>query len=247
MGKKQVRTYMVDGKKYSFYFPLFKKSFKVKANRERAGIQFLEERLGKAVGVTAEAVHQWRFGRSAPGDLAMVESVEHFLGLKSGELLFATKEESMDRLTDRQRDSVAGIYREVEDYLLLFEQSDGFVWHNCRVKAGSPYIKYVTTSNEYAEDGETIVFAEGADYAEAAWKYVLHALDREWVELGNHPIFDELQTFADEQLLAIWNGKADPSYRFEPDDSDDDMASRDICYEAELARKALREIVSRYL
>ena len=247
MGKKQVRTYMVDGEESAFYLPLFKKSFKAKAEQEKVGILSLEESLGKAVGVTAEAVHQWRFGRSAPGDLAMVEGVEHFLGLKSGDLLFATKEESMDRLTDRQRDSVAGIYREVEDYLLLFEQSDGFVWNNYRVKSGSPFIKYVTTSNEYAEDGETIVFAEGADYAEAAWKYVLHALEREWVELGNHPIFDELQTFADEQLLAIWNGKTDPDYRFEPDGPDDDMTRRAAGYDAELARKALREIVSRYL
>ena len=33
----------------------------------------------------------------------------------------------MDKLTDRQRDSIARIYKEIADYLLVFEQADGFV------------------------------------------------------------------------------------------------------------------------
>ena len=244
MGQKTTRTYIIKGQRQAFYFSMFRKAFSEQAAARGVGITPLELELGNAVGVSQDAVHQWRFGHSAPGDLETVSGIARFLGLALDDLLITAEEDSMDKLTDRQRDSIARIYKEIADYLLVFEQADGFVWNNYRIKAGSPLLKYTITSNELVEDGETIVFADGADYGEAAWRYARHALEREWVELGNHPLYEELYTFIDDYLLEIWSGKTDPDYRFEPNETDE---LRGVWVDAERARKAAREIIGKYL
>ena len=247
MNIRRTKSYLIGDKKYSFYFPIFKKAFDKKAEREEIGIQELERELGSAVGVTEDAVHQWRFAKSAPGDLDMVATVATFLNLSDKDLLLQVEEGSLDRLTDRQRESVSIIYREIEDYLLLFEHSDGFVWNNYRIESGSPYFKYVATAADYSVDGEAVVFTDGSRLGEASWLYVAHVLEREWVDLGNHPLFEELRGFIDEELLDIWNGKTDPDYRFEPNGPDDDMSDRCVWTDSERVRKGLRELIGRYL
>lgn len=177
----------------------------------------------------------------------------------------------MDKLTESQRKAVAAVYRDIEDYLYLFDKSDGFVWRDYRVMDGGIYSKYVPAyidESAWVErdtrrevgflSDEAIqlmihrasrghVFKEGADLAEAGYDWVCHSLDREWVELGAHPIYAELGGYIEDALLEIWNDKTDPDYRFEPIDEEDDMSDRDTRIDAARALKGVREIIGKYL
>lgn len=246
MGKKGTTTYEYSGAKKGFDFPLFAKAFKKRAKEQGVRLGEFERMLGDATGVSSDAVHQWRNARSAPGDKRAVACVAEFLGLGLADLLCEAEEKKMDRLNERQRDAVARVYREIEDYLYLFEQADGFVWKKYRVQAGSVFSKYVTTWTDFAMEGKDKIFDEGADLAEAALNWVGHALEREWVDLGDHPIYGELAEYIDDTLLEVWNGKTDPDYRLEPY-GPDDVTDRSAWTEASRALKRGREIILRYL
>ena len=273
MGKKGMQPYEVDGVLKGFDFDFFRAAFEGmhKKHKEEFNKTQLEESLAKSVNVEPSTVHNWRGRRNSPATLEIVYQIADFLGIRPQELLTDHKEQSMDKLSDSQRKSIANVYRDIEDYLYLYVKSDGFVWRDYKVMEGGPYAKYVATYTDesawakrdamreagYISD-ETLqvmiyratkghVFKEGADLAEAGYDWVLHSLEREWVELGNHPIYAELEEYLDEALLEIWNDKTDPDYRFEPLDKDDDMSDRSTSLEAARALKGVREIIGKYL
>lgn len=149
-------------------------------------------------------------------------------------------------LDERQRDAVSRIYREVADFLYLFDHTDGGAWKNYKVFSGSRFSQFVTPKPCYPGD-ELGSYADGADLMGAAWDWVLHALEREWTALGNHPLYSELAQFTDEDLLDVWNGKTNTEYRFEPDEDDEHNAHQQPNNESYLALKKCRDIIAPYL
>lgn len=279
---KKTQPYEVDGKTKDFDFVLFKAAFddlqerrnkkvKKEGRKDRLSKAQLEEQLGRYVNVDQSTVHNWRIGRNAPSSLEIVTQIAVFLGISLEDLLIDHKEEDMDKFTDGQRKAIANVYRDIEDYLYLFAQSDGFIWRDYRIMEGGPYAKYVPA---YIDESAWVerdtkreigfltdeavqlmiyratrghVFREGADLAEAGYDWVCHSLEREWVELGNHPVYVELRAYLEDALLEIWNGKTDPDYRLEPLDKDDDMSDRSLWTDAARALKGVREIIGKYL
>ena len=271
MGKKDTQRYEVDGVPKEFDFMVFRAAFDARLRRDKLKKAELEERLARAACVEPSTVHNWRGRRNSPSSLDIVRLVAAFLELAPEDLLTNHKEQAMEKLTDSQRNAVANVYRDIEDYLYLFVKSDGFVWRDYRIDSGSPYAKYITAFADesawakrdakrqvgYLPD-ETLqlmiykaarghAFEEGADLAEVGYDWVCHSLEREWVELGGHPIYEELGEYMENALLEIWSGKTDPDYRFEPQDEDDDMLDRDAGVDAARALKGVREIIGRYL
>lgn len=245
MGKKGTTTYLIGNVEKGFYFQGLKDAFR---HREKGvSVSAMERQMGDAVGVTSDAVHQWRFEKSAPGDIETVRRIEGFLGLAPGDLLCDIRGGNMERLTDRQRDAAARIYAEIEDYVLAFSQSDGFVWKNYVIKDGSPFAKYLISFDAMHDPERCACFKDGVDFADAAWTYLMHALDREWVNLAEHPLFPELEAYIDGPLLDMWNGKTDPDYRFEAYGPEDDMADRSNLTATQRAIKGARKLISQYL
>lgn len=271
MEKKDTQRYEVDGTLKDFDFMVFRAAFDARLRKGGLTKTKLEEELAKAACVEPSTVHNWRGRRNSPSSLDVVRLVAAFLEVAPEDLLTNHKEQAVKKLTDSQRNAVANVYRDIEDYLYLFAKSDGFVWRDYRIDSGSPYAKYVTAFADesawakrdatrqvgYVPD-ETLqlmiykaarghVFEEGADLAEAGYDWVCHSLEREWVELGGHPVYDELAEYIENALLEIWDGKTDPDYRFEPQDENDDMIAREASVEAARALKGVREIIGRYL
>lgn len=268
MGKKGMLPYEVDGVKKDFCFDLFKTAFdtRCKRGKEPCTKAQLEERLAEAVHVEPATVHNWRCRRNSPASLELVDGVAAFLGVKVDDLLMSHREGNMEKLTESQRKAIASVYREIEDYLYLFVHTNGFVWPDQRVMDGGPYAKYVTAytdSSFYTKnDCERLVgfidedarqrmiyeatrgkvFDEGADLAEAGYAWVCHSLEREWVELGSHPIYDELLEYMVEALADVWGGKTDLDYRMHINDVE---LSEE--YEAAMALKGVQEIIAKYL
>lgn len=271
MGNKSTQHYEVDGALKDFDFMVFKAAFNAKLKKGKLNKTKLEEALAQAANVEASTVHNWRGRRNAPSSLDIICLVATFLEVAPEDLLIDHKEQAMEKLTGSQRNAVANVYRDIEDYLYLFTKSDGFVWRDYRIDSGSPYAKYITAfvdESAWAKrdatreigfvPDETLqlmiykaarghVFEEGIDLAEAGYDWVCHSLEREWVELGSHPIYEELGEYIENALLEIWNGKTDPDYRFDPHDENDDMHSRETSVEAACALKGVREIIGRYL
>ena len=271
MGKKDTQSYEVDGVLKDFDFMVFRAAFDARLKKSELNKTMLEEALARAASVERSTVHNWRGRRNSPSSLDIVRLVAEFLEVTPGDLLTDQKEQAVEKLTDSQRDAVAKVYRDIEDYLYLFTKSDGFVWRDYRIDGGSPYAKYITAFADesawaksdaerrggYVSD-KTLqlmiykaarghIFEEGADLAEAGYDWVCHSLEREWVELGGHPVYDELGEYIESALLEIWVGKTDPDYRFEPQDENDDMLDREPSVEAARALKGVREIIGRYL
>ena len=269
MGKAGTQHYETDGVCKDFYFKAFNAAFDAyqKAHEGTLNKSELERSLGEAVGVEQSTVHNWRLSRNAPSSLDIVETIAGYLGVETEGLLIDHREvATMDRLTDRQRGAIARVYREIEDYLYLFVHTNGFAWPEQRIMEGSTYANYV---NAYTDESSFVrndskrqigfvsneamqhmiyeaarghVFREGADLAEAGYWWVCHSLQREWVELGAHPVYEELYSYIVDALSDVWGGKADLDYRMHNTDPE---LSED--YEAAQVLKRVQEIIGKYL
>lgn len=144
MGKKDTQRYEVDGVPKEFVFRVFRAAFDARLRRDELKKTEFEENLARAACVEPSTVHNWRGRRNSPSSLDIVRLVAAFLEIAPEDLLTNHKEQVVEKLTDSQRNAVANVYRDIEDYLYLFAKSDGFVWRDYRIDSGSPYAKYIT-------------------------------------------------------------------------------------------------------
>ena len=236
-----MQTYACDEGRKGFYHPRFKQLFDDRA-REGGGrrkVTDLTEELCATVHVGPDTVKAWRYGRNAPGDLDTVAAIAEFFGVDVNTLLIEVKEEKMDKLEGKQLDAVSRVYKEIEDYAYLMDNIDMRFGENCkyRVKDGSMYAKYTTYWIDDPSEVRDFGFDGQYDLADRGQRWVSHALEREWVYLGSHPIYGELAEFIDETLWRLWDKEHDM-----------EAAARDgrLIWPG-LAIKDAREIIGKYL
>lgn len=173
------------------------------------------------------------------------------MGLGNGYLLKEEAGEDMDKFTDAQRASVSRIYQAVSNFVYMFEQTDSCARKDYEVPAGSYAAVCV---NPAPANGDGTFRFEGTDLACMAYNWTLHVVENEWVYLGNHPIYDELDAFFEGPLSDMWVGKTNPDYVMEElpmmaaDSGPVDPDDLNVPWRAsEFAMKQLRDLIGKYL
>ena len=240
MSSKGTTTYVVNGVQKKFYFPMFKLRFEAKS-KEAGGnrnVSETEERLAEYVGVSQAAVHSWRNQKSAPGDPQIVKGIEEFLELEPGDLLFTALEDGMNKLDGQQREAVSRVYRDLEDYLYLVDSSVLEFEGSFHVGEGSVYANYFPVYLDFGEAvGKGTTIDDGTALKAAGINWVKHSLRREWVMLGSHPVYVELEQFLERVLMDVMMDEGEVIAH------DLKISSVDV----ERLIKTAQEIISQYL
>lgn len=200
--QKETKAYMIDGCKMQFDSNFFRKLFA--SNRRKKGISVLdyEMKLGESIGVSSNAIHNWRFGVNAPSDVEFIRDLASCLGLGEYKLLLEERKETMAmQITERQKNSLKRIYDAVVEYLDAFQNTDGFneYWH------------------ELSEHGLNSRQIEDKLYsiAETEQHKVQLVLDKEYIEIHKLEVYNKLEEYVYDDLCDIYNGKLSYAYRFE--------------------------------
>lgn len=227
MISRNLRKFYVDEHQMSFDIETFRRLFmKFKSNHK---VGEYESILADVLCVDRATIHNWRMNSNGPSDLDKIKSLAAYWNIDYKTLLKFSGCEIMNlKLTDREKEALRRVYGSILDFLDLFERTDGFIW----------------TANIYKYEGYGN--KDGADIACDAYNSLFSALEHEYIDLGNHPLYDVLYNYIDEELFQIFDGKLDPDYRFDPIDNNGNM-NPSVQEDSENARKKLRQIIDSYL
>lgn len=200
--QKETKVFNVDGISMQFDSEAFNIFFKNSKKREEIRILDLETNIGDNLGVSRDAVHSWRFGQNGPADIDMIKKLAEYMGLTDyKKLLKERKEEVVMQITERQKDSLKIIYDAIIDFLITFDETDGFndFWHKF-VDMGVP-----------PEHVESRLY----DVAEEEQRKVIHVLQKEYIVIHKLEIYPKLEEYVYDDLCDIYNEKLSYAYRFE--------------------------------
>ena len=204
------RFFEHEGRVVIFDHKAFRRLFD-KAARANGGIGAYETSMAQSLCVTAEAVHNWRMGTNGPGDIERIEEIAAFLGVRANSLMKDREEKPMvEPLKDYERAALSRVYVKVFDFLCLYSDTDGFVWktYDTSEMHGAFFRQFGTVAN--------LRSIERSDLAYESFEDVVRALEREYVNLGHHPLYAQLDEFIEGTLLKVFDGKLDPDYRVHP-------------------------------
>ena len=257
MTDARTQTYEVDGDTFRFDFDAFAIAFSSRAKLGRKKIAEYEGMLADAVSVSPATVHAWRMRKNAPGDIDLVRKVEAFMSAEPDAFLAPLKgDDDMNKLSDCERAAVSRVYSAITDFLFMLNNTDGCVWKSYKVPEGSPYSAYLLPDADAALTGTSPSELSGTELADAGYGWTCHALEREWVVLGQHPIYEEIAEFMYGTMNDIYDGKTDPDYRFHysgryenPEDEPWEGYGEHYAgwIDQEQAYAEIREIIGKYL
>jgi len=257
MTDANTRTYEADGKRLRFSFDAFGIAFKSRAKLNRKTIGEYETMLAEAVSVSPATVHAWRMRKNAPSDIDLVGEIAAFMKAEAKNFLIPLKgDNDMRVLSDCERTAVARVYSAITDFLFMLDSTDGCVWKSYTVPEGSLCSAYLMPNTDAASAGNSPSKLSGTDLANAGYEWTCHVLEREWVILGNHPIYEEIASFMYGTMNDIFDGKTDPDYRFhysgkceKPEDEPWNGYSEKYAdwIDQEQAYSEIRDIISKYL
>lgn len=200
--QKETKIFNVDGTNMQFNSEAFNMFFKDYKKREEIKIQELESNLGEDLGVTRDAVHNWRFGQTGPSDIETINKISDYFGLSDYKVLLKErKEDVVMQITERQKNSLKKIYDAIIDFLIEFQKTDGFnnYWYD---------FAKVCKSEEHVENNLYYV-------AEEAQNKVINVFQKEYIIIHKLEIYPQLEEYVYDDLCDIYNGKLSYAYRFE--------------------------------
>lgn len=200
--QKETKIFNVDGTNMQFNSEAFNTFFKDYKKREEIKIQELESNLGEDLGVTRDAVHNWRFGQTGPSDIEMIQKISDYFGLSNYKVLLKErKEDVVMQITERQKDSLKKIYDSIIDYLTIFDETDGFndLWYRFVEQGVKP------------EHVENRLY----DVAESEQRKVIHVFQKEYIIIHKLEVYPKLEEYIYDDLGDIYNEKLSYAYRFE--------------------------------
>lgn len=234
--KKDIKNYKIDGKNMQFDSVSFKTLFA--SNRERNGMSVMEyeTELGEAIGVSGNAIHNWRFNMNGPSDVEIIKQLAKSLNLSDYQLLLKDgKENAAMQISERQKDSLKRVYDAVIEYLEEFQCSDGFndYWHKLS-RHGVDSKKVESMLYEIAENEQHKVEL---------------VLSKEYIELHNLPVYGQLEEYVYDYLGDTYNEKLSYAYRFEAGVEKIDGTRDTVTTEEDYTRalKKINDILEAYM
>lgn len=229
MAEYTLKTFNIDGKDYKFDTDTFEMAFKTyaKANNKKLGELVVE--ISDKIGVTSEAIRNWRRGINGPVYESYIDALERKFGLTKGRLLKEVKgEKKMQKLNDRQVTATKKVYDKFVEFLDEFKVTDGF------------NITYSDFKAKGAKDPLSATY----DYLEKKQNEILLVLDQEYFDLRGTELLNELYEYAYDDLVDIYNEKISDSYRIAASvDGEGVTTNDDYCD----AMAKLNSILEKYL
>jgi len=227
----ETRTFHIDGSDYSFNFSAFDRSFRSYKSRIGKNITESEQTLADSLGVSRDAIHNWRGKKNGPSDVEIIKILAESLGITDYLILMEKKigEKTMTA-NDRILDSLKRIYDAIILYLDYFDCS----------------FAYLTDFYEFKEAGLTDEEAINETYGIASDS--LHEVEivllQEYLILHKLDIYSKLESFISRDLCDIWDLKLD--YEDQRDQITDNNEGL-YCHERyEVVYNQLNEIMSEY-
>jgi transcriptional regulator with XRE-family HTH domain len=237
MKEHKSKTFEIDGTTLSFDTLAFKKAFRRSASSSGISLSKFESVLAEKLYVTPSAVHNWRMGLNGPSDLNRIRELSKVLGVPYRNLMKSIKKEpEMEILKDYEREALSRVYGSILNFLFLYSDTDGFVWD--RYFSTEMHGQFQRQFGIYGSEFSI----SGNDLAYESFEEVERCLQREYVNLGKNPIYEELDNYLEDILYKVFDGRLDPDFRFEPHDEDFSDWPNEID-----AINALNEIVNKYL
>ncbi len=199
---KEYRIFREDGRDMQFNSDAFGGFFMDLVRRRGVRRQELEAEIGEAVGVSRDAVHNWRFGQNGPSDINIIIELARFMGIGDYRNLLRERREGVEmQVTERQKDSLKKIYDAVIDYLDEFERTDGFNDHWFEL-------------SDKADSGKTIEMGL-YEIAEREQDKVRAVLRKEYIIIHKLEVYPKLEEYVNDRLTDIYADKLSYGYRFE--------------------------------
>lgn len=198
---KQSKIFDLDGQQVVFDFIRFQDAISNLAKRRKKTKHTIYLEISCAACVSEEAVRNWARRANGPSDLSMIIAAAKTLEISNWKDLLTNFEEEQTMkliLTDRQQEAAKCIYNAVIDFLDEFSESNGFndIW-------------FELTCNPADREDEL------CNIVEAKHRDVYRVCKREYFDLHNTRIYEELCDFVYNDLFEIFNGKLSYGYRFE--------------------------------
>lgn len=229
MHSMETKIFNLDGQKLRFDARTFEYSFRAYAQDSKMKKKDLEELLAEKVGVSREAVHNWRFAKNGPSDIEMIQKLAEVLNIKEWRVFTksASGGEMVVQLTERQKDACKRVYDSIVEFLFEFKQTSGF----------NDYWFQYSSSEE--KNVENMIYGR----VEEKVDHLFLVLDKEYFDLGKHEIYEKLCEYVSENIYDLFDGKLSYAYRFEAAASGNLTTLEDYDH----AMKALNEIIEEYI
>lgn len=217
------RKFRINEKDYVFNFINFKKFFREKADHK---IGDYEREIADALNVSEASIHAWRNNSNGPGDIEIIKNLAEHWNIDFMILLTEEKEIMVKELTERQRDSVARIYKAISDFMIVFEESGGMF--ACFPRG---FEKFKTVD-------------EQVEYADTEYMKIRMICNAEYCNLGKHPIYEELYDFVEDSIpeMYAYDDKCDSKMKFSYRQFYNDATEEVIIY-----REKLNAIIDKYI
>ena len=161
----------------------------------------VEDLLGEKLFVSSSAIHNWRFGSNGPASIELIKNLAKYLKIDYMALLKKYKEiEEMDKLSTLQIESLKRVYDAIIDFLDDFDKTDGFT--------GSLWYEFERKGSKYPEE-------DIYDYAQNKIEKVQKVLLKEYFYLHDTEVYEELNSYIENDLYDTFDGKLSYAYRFE--------------------------------
>ena len=189
-------VYDVSGLKMLFNFDAFRRIFSDRASKEKKLGRQYETIVGDLTGLGPSKIHEILLKNTSPDDLSQVKKIAE--GWQIGYLNLLTpmeKPEKKAELTDRELEAVRRIYRAICEFNRLFFETDGLFVDE--------------------EGGSYLAGGIRADSAYREYRKVLYAFRCEYIDLANHPIYEDLWDYINGGLREMFVGRLEKSSRYD--------------------------------
>lgn len=139
MQSKSTRVFLIDDKNFRFNFSVFKRMFLIKAKELNLKLGEYEQFLADELGVSKEAIHNWRNNLNGPSGVDFIEKLALIWKCDVKYLLTEIREiekedENMMKNINEfavSREALKNVYRAMLDFLDFFEKTNGFYTGRC--------------------------------------------------------------------------------------------------------------------
>lgn len=198
------KSFDIEGEKYQFNKEAFRLIQKGMKKSGESGEAF-QTRIAEKLNVSTHTVHNWLYGSGGPSDIEMIKNLALVIGDINYKALLQERKEGCEgmKITDRQLDSLKRIYDAVIDYLGEFMETNGFSSYWIDEEA------YLLSSNYDRE-------ARVEEIVDNAINKVIYTVKKEFFELHNLEIYEQIEDFLYDKLYESISGKkTEPFYRME--------------------------------
>lgn len=189
-------VYDVNGLSMVFNHEAFRRIFSDRAAKEKKLGRQYETIVGEQTDLGASTIHEYLLKNDVPKDLSTVKRIATNWRLGYLSLLEPLEAQAKGKpLSEREREAVRRIYGAVCEFNRVFFETDGMF---CDEEGGSYLAGGIRSDSAYRE-----------------YRKVLYAYRCEYIDLSEHPIYEELWDYINNSLREMFVSRLEKSSRYD--------------------------------